>query len=61
MHQANNNYNTVDKKVQSLEKKVNTLNQELSQLQPGDQTYNKVVTKNKSAEKTLTSALPKKT
>ena len=39
MHQANNNYNAVDKKVQSLEKKVNTLNQELSQLQPGDPQY----------------------
>ena len=60
MHQANNNYNTVDKKVQSLEKKVNTLNQELSQLQPGDPQYNKVLTQKNAAEKTLTLSLQKK-
>lgn len=60
MHQANNNYNAVDKKVQSLEKKVNTLNQELSQLQPGDPQYNKVLTKKNAAEKTLTLSLQKK-
>ena len=60
MHQANNNYNAVDKKVQSLEKKVNTLNQELSQLQPGDPQYNKVVTQKSAAEKTLTLSLQKK-
>ncbi|ELD0455811.1 type III cell invasion protein SipB [Escherichia coli] len=60
MHQANNNYNAVDKKVQSLEKKVNTLNQELSQLQPGDPQYNKVLTQKKAAEKTLTLSLQKK-
>ncbi|EGO6758665.1 type III cell invasion protein SipB, partial [Escherichia coli] len=60
MHQANNNYNAVDKKVQSLEKKVNTLNQELSQLQPGDPQYNKVLTQKNAAEKTLTLSLQKK-
>ncbi|HDP9250983.1 TPA: type III cell invasion protein SipB [Escherichia coli] len=60
MHQANNNYNAVDKKVQSLEKKVNTLNQELSQLQPGDPQYNKVLTQKNAAEKTLTQSLQKK-
>lgn len=60
MHQANNNYNTVDKKVQSLEKKVNTLKQELSQLQPGDPQYNKVLTQKNAAEKTLTLSLQKK-
>lgn len=60
MHQANNNYNAVDKKVQSLEKKVNTLNQELSQLQPGDPQYNKVLTLKNAAEKTLTLSLQKK-
>ncbi|MCN9008783.1 type III cell invasion protein SipB [Escherichia coli] len=60
MHQANNNYNTVDKKVQSLEKKVNTLNQELSQLQPGDPQYNKVLTQKNAAEKILTLSLQKK-
>ncbi|HGE9245914.1 TPA: type III secretion system translocon subunit SctE [Escherichia coli] len=60
MHQANNNYNAVDKKVQSLEKKVNTLNQELSQLQPGDPQYNKVLTRKNAAEKTLTLSLQKK-
>ncbi|HCP7891086.1 TPA: type III cell invasion protein SipB [Escherichia coli] len=60
MHQANNNYNAVDKKVQSLEKKVNTLNQELSQLQPGDPQYNKVLTQKNVAEKTLTLSLQKK-
>ena len=60
MHQANNNYNTVDKKVQSLEKKVNALNQELSQLQPGDPQYNKVLTQKNAAEKTLTLSLQKK-
>ncbi|MEK8778997.1 type III cell invasion protein SipB [Escherichia coli] len=60
MHQANNNYNAVDKKVQSLEKKVNALNQELSQLQPGDPQYNKVLTQKNAAEKTLTLSLQKK-
>ena len=60
MHQANNNYNAVDKKVQSLEKKVNTLNQELSQLQPGDPQYNKALTQKNAAEKTLTLSLQKK-
>ncbi|HBC1516485.1 TPA: type III cell invasion protein SipB [Escherichia coli] len=60
MHQANNNYNAVDKKVQSLEKKVNTLNQELSQLQPGDPQYNKVLTQKNAPEKTLTLSLQKK-
>lgn len=60
MHQANNNYNAVDKKVQSLKKKVNTLNQELSQLQPGDPQYNKVLTQKNAAEKTLTLSLQKK-
>ncbi|EFD8821106.1 type III cell invasion protein SipB [Escherichia coli] len=60
MHQANNNYNAVDKKVQLLEKKVNTLNQELSQLQPGDPQYNKVLTQKNAAEKTLTLSLQKK-
>ncbi|EEV5864157.1 TPA: type III cell invasion protein SipB [Escherichia coli] len=60
MHQANNNYNAVDKKVQSLEKKVNILNQELSQLQPGDPQYNKVLTQKNAAEKTLTLSLQKK-
>jgi len=60
MHQANNNYNAVDKKVQSLEKKVNTLNQELSQLQPGDPQYNKVLTQKNATEKTLTLSLQKK-
>ncbi len=60
MHQANNNYNAVDKKVQSLEKKVNTLNQELSQLQPGDPQYNKVLTQKNAVEKTLTLSLQKK-
>ncbi len=60
MHQTNNNYNAVDKKVQSLEKKVNTLNQELSQLQPGDPQYNKVLTQKNAAEKTLTLSLQKK-
>lgn len=60
MHQANNNYNAVDKKVQSLEKKVNTLNQELSQLQPGDPQYNKVLTQKNAAEKSLTLSLQKK-
>lgn len=60
MHQANNNYNAVDKKVQSLEKKVNTLNQELSQLQPSDPQYNKVLTQKNAAEKTLTLSLQKK-
>ncbi|HIA3647983.1 TPA: type III cell invasion protein SipB [Escherichia coli] len=60
MHQANNNYNAVDKKVQSLEKKVNTLNQELSQLQPGDPQYNKLLTQKNAAEKTLTLSLQKK-
>ncbi|HBC9812231.1 TPA: type III cell invasion protein SipB [Escherichia coli] len=60
MHQANNNYNAVDKKVQSLEKKVNTLNQELSQLQPGDPQYNKVLTQKNAAEETLTLSLQKK-
>ncbi|WP_089630996.1 YopB/SseC family type III secretion system translocon subunit [Escherichia coli] len=60
MHQANNNYNAVDKKVQSLEKKVNTLNQELSQLQPDDPQYNKVLTQKNAAEKTLTLSLQKK-
>ncbi|EFI3618915.1 type III cell invasion protein SipB [Escherichia coli] len=60
MHQANNNYNAVDKKVQSLEKKVNTLNQELSQLQLGDPQYNKVLTQKNAAEKTLTLSLQKK-
>ena len=60
MHQANNNYNAFDKKVQSLEKKVNTLNQELSQLQPGDPQYNKVLTQKNAAEKTLTLSLQKK-
>ena len=60
MHQANNNYNAVDKKVQSLEKIVNTLNQELSQLQPGDPLYNKVLTQKNAAEKTLTLSLQKK-
>ncbi|EQA0842411.1 type III cell invasion protein SipB [Escherichia coli] len=57
MHQANNNYNAVDKKVQSLEKKVNTLNQELSQLQPGDPQYNKVLTQKNAAEKSLNTAI----
>lgn len=60
MHQANNNYNAVYKKVQSLEKKVNALNQELSQLQPGDPQYNKVLTQKNAAEKTLTLSLQKK-
>ncbi|HEF0635902.1 TPA: type III cell invasion protein SipB [Escherichia coli] len=60
MHQANNNYNAVDKKVQSLEKKVNALNQELLQLQPGDPQYNKVLTQKNAAEKTLTLSLQKK-
>ncbi|KAF3730491.1 type III secretion system translocon subunit SctE [Escherichia coli] len=60
MHQANNNYNAVDKKVQSLEKKVNALNQELSQLQPVDPQYNKVLTQKNAAEKTLTLSLQKK-
>ena len=60
MHQANNNYNAVDKKVQSLEKKVNALNQELSQLQPGDPQYNKVLTQKNAAEKTITLSLQKK-
>lgn len=59
MHQANNNYNAADKKVQSLEKTVNTLNQELSQLQPGDPQYNKVLTQKNAAEKTLTLSLQK--
>lgn len=39
--------------------KVNTLNQELSQLQPRDPQYNKVLTQKNAAEKTLTLSLQK--